>query len=238
MRITEIDITGKALNIEEVNAVANARATVKSLSPETTSRMIATHQWLIQAIQKRDTVFYGINTGFGSHANETIHPDQAGILSRNVILADVAGIGDPLPEPIVRAMMVIRANTMAGGPSGIRPVVVATLIDMLNKGVTPDVPEKGSLGASGDLVPLATIAAVATCDADGEGYSGKAWYQGELMSGEEAMRRADIPRLRLVAKEGNSMINGTAFMAAVGCLAVDRCEKLIRHSEIAAAMSI
>lgn len=238
MKISEIDISGKALTIEEVNAVAAAGATVRPLSPETRSRMTATRQWLNRAIQKQDTVFYGINTGFGSHANETIPPDQAGILSRNVILADVAGIGNPLPEPIVRAMMVIRANTMAGGPSGIRPVVVETLVNMLNNGVTPHVPEKGSLGASGDLVPLAAIAAVATCDADGGGYSGKAWYKGELMSGEEAMRRAGIPRLRLVAKEGNAMINGTAFMAAVGCLAVERCEKLIRHAEIAAAMSL
>ena len=238
MKISEIDISGKALTIEEVNAVAAAGATVRPLSPETRSRMTATRQWLNRAIQKQDTVFYGINTGFGSHANETIPPDQAGILSRNVILADVAGIGNPLPEPIVRAMMVIRANTMAGGPSGIRPVVVETLVNMLNNGVTPHVPEKGSLGASGDLVPLAAIAAVATCDADGGGYSGKAWYKGELMSGEEAMRQAGIPRLRLVAKEGNAMINGTAFMAAVGCLAVERCEKLIRHAEIAAAMSL
>jgi histidine ammonia-lyase len=238
MTITEINISGKALTIEEVNAVANAGTTVKPLSQETESRMTATHQWLIQAIQKRDTVFYGINTGFGSHANETIDPDQAGVLSRNVILADVAGIGKPLAEPIVRAMMVIRANTMAGGPSGIRPIVVATLIEMLNKGVTPYVPEKGSLGASGDLVPLAAIAAVATCDADGGGYSGKAWYKGEQMSGDEAMRQAGIPRLKLVAKEGNSMINGTAFMAAMGCLAIEKCEKLIRHAEIAAAISL
>ena len=238
MRTREIDLTGKTLTMEEVNAVAVHGAKLKPLSPETISRMTATHQWLEQAIQKRDTVFYGINTGFGSHANETIDPDQAGVLSRNVILADIAGIGDPLPEAIVRAMMLIRANTMAGGPSGVRPVVVATLMDMLNKGVTPYVPEKGSLGASGDLVPLATIAAVASCDADGGGYSGKAWYKGELMSGEEAMRKAGIPRLKLVAKEGNSMINGTAFMTAVGCLAVERCEKLIRHAEIAAALSI
>jgi histidine ammonia-lyase len=238
MKITEIDLTGKTLTIEEVDAVANAGARIKPLGRETTSRMTATHQWLSQAIQKQDTAFYGINTGFGSHANETIHPEQAGILSRNVILADIAGLGAPLPEPVVRAMMVIRANTMAGGPSGIRPLVVATLIEMLNKGVTPYVPEKGSLGASGDLIPLAAIAAVATCDADGGGYSGKAWYEGALMSGDEAMRRAGIPRLKLVAKEGNSMINGTAFMTAVGCLAVERCEKLIRHAEIAAAMSL
>lgn len=233
-----IEITGKALTIEEVNDVARGKAMVKALDPETKARMTATQQWLNNAIQKRDTVFYGINTGFGSHATETIDPDQAGILSRNVILADVAGIGDPLSKTIVRAMMVIRANTMAGGPSGVRPTIVETYIKMLNKGVTPYVPEKGSLGASGDLVPLATIAAVATCDADGGGFSGKAWYEGELMSGDEAMGKAGIPRLKLIAKEGNSMINGTAFMAAIGCLAVERCEKLIRHSEVAAAMSL
>lgn len=236
--MTAIDITGKKLTIEEVNAVAYNLAKVNLLDQETKARMTTTQEWLDQAIQKQDTVFYGINTGFGSHANETIDPDQASQLSRNVILADVAGIGRPLPAEIVRAMMVIRANTIAGGPSGIRPKVVETLIEMLNKGVTPYVPEKGSLGASGDLVPLAAIAVVATCDADGGGYSGKAWYAGELMSGDKAMRKAGISRLKLIAKEGNSLINGTAFMAAVGCLAVDRCEKLIRHAEIATALSL
>jgi histidine ammonia-lyase len=238
MNITTIEITGKKLTIEEVNAVAYNLAKVNLLDQETKARMTTTQEWLGQAIQKQGTVFYGINTGFGSHANETIDPDQAGQLSRNVILADVAGIGKPLPEEIVRAMMVIRANTIAGGPSGIRPMVVETLIQMLNKGVTPYVPEKGSLGASGDLVPLAAIAVVATCDADGGGYSGKAWYADELMSGDEAMRKAGIPRLKLIAKEGNSLINGTAFMAAVGCLAVDRCEKLIRHAEVATALTL
>ncbi|MBW2614464.1 MAG: aromatic amino acid lyase, partial [Deltaproteobacteria bacterium] len=181
--MTAVEITGKVLAIEEVNAVAQNRATVEPLSQETKTRMTTTQEWLNHAIQKQDTVFYGINTGFGSHANETIDPTQADQLSRNVILADVAGIGKPLPEEIVRAMMVIRANTMAGGPSGIRPVVVETLIEMLNRGVTPYVPEKGSLGASGDLIPLAAIAVVATCDADGGGYSGKAWYAGKQMSG-------------------------------------------------------
>ncbi len=236
--MTTIEITGKTLKIEDVIAVAHKRAMVKSLSQETTARMTATQQWLENAIQKKDTVFYGINTGFGSHATETIDPDQAGVLSRNVILADVAGIGKPLPESIVRAMMIIRANTMAGGPSGVRPRVVETLIEMLNKGVTPYVPEKGSLGASGDLVTLAAIAVVLSCDAEGGGYSSKAWYEGELVSGEEAMQKAGIQRLKLIAKEGNSLINGTSYMAAVGCLATERCEKLIRHTEIAAAMSL
>lgn len=236
--MSAIEITGKTLTIAEVNAVAHNRATVKPLGQEVKAHMSATQEWLTQAIQKQDTVFYGINTGFGSHANDTIDPDQAGQLSRNVILADVAGIGKPLPEPIVRAMMVIRANTMAGGPSGVRPIVVDTLIEMLNKGVTPFVPEKGSLGASGDLTTLAAIACVPTCDAGGGGYSGKAWYGGELMSGEEAMGKAGIPRLELIAKEGNSMINGTAFMVAAGCLAVDWCENLTSHAELATAMTL
>jgi histidine ammonia-lyase len=236
--MTTVEITGKTLKIEEVIAVADNRAALKPLNPETKARMTATQQWLENAIQKKDTVFYGINTGFGSHATETIGSDQAGMLSRNVILADVAGIGKPLPESIVRAMMIIRANTMAGGPSGVRPKVVETLIEMLNKGVTPYVPEKGSLGASGDLVTLAAIAVVLSCDGDGGGYSGKAWYEGELMSGEEAMQKAGLQRLKLIAKEGNSLINGTSFITAVGCLAIDRCEKLIRHAEIAAALSL
>ena len=162
MVTTSEEINGKTLTIEKVVKVAYGRATLKPLREETKERMKATQAWLDDAIRKKETVFYGINTGFGSHANETISPDQAGILSRNVILADVAGVGQPLPKAIVRAMMVLRANTLAGGPSAIRPVVVETLIKMLNKDVIPYVPAKGSLGASGDLLPLAAIAAVAT----------------------------------------------------------------------------
>lgn len=236
--IKEIEITGKALTIEEVNAVAVNKVPVMPLNNETKKNMNATQMWLESAVKKGDQVFYGINTGFGSHANETIDPTQAGILSRNVILSDVAGVGKPLPEHIVRSMMVIRANTMAGGPSGVRPLVVETLIEMLNKGVTPWVPEKGSLGASGDLTALAAIAAVVTCDRDGGGYSGKAWYRGELLTGADAMERAGISRVVPIAKEGNSLINGTAFMAAAGCYAVEKCENLLRHAEAAAALSL
>ena len=237
MDITAIEITGKTLTIEEVTAVAYERAIVEPLSDETKDRMNSSHQWLDDAIHKRNATFYGINTGFGSQANDRIGSDQAAQLSRNVVLADIAAIGEPLPREIVRAMMVIRANTMATGHSAIRPVVVEQLIAMLNKGVTPFVPRKGSLGASGDLVLLSAIAIVATCDEKGGGYSGQAWYQGELTSGDEAMKRAGIPRLHLIFKEGNSMINGTSFMAATGCLAIDRCEKLIKHAEVTAAMS-
>jgi len=238
MDITSVEITGKTLTIEEVMAVAQNKAIVQPLGQETRKRMEASQQWLNKAIHEKNQTFYGINTGFGSHADDVIDPDQAGQLSRNVILADVTGIGNPLPQEIVRAMMVVRANTISTGHSAVRPAVVEQLIAMLNKNVVPHVPEKGSLGASGDLVPLAHIAVVATCDADGGGYSGKAWYKGELLSGDQAMKKAGIPRLKLIFKEGNSMINGTAFMTAAGCLAIDKCEKLVEHAEIAAAMSL
>ncbi|MBT3807821.1 MAG: aromatic amino acid lyase, partial [Desulfobacula sp.] len=169
MNITSVEITGKTLTIEEVMAVAQNKAIVQPLGQETRKRMEASQQWLNKAIHEKNQTFYGINTGFGSHADDVIDPDQAGQLSRNVILADVTGIGNPLPQEIVRAMMVVRANTISTGHSAVRPAVVEQLIAMLNKNVVPHVPEKGSLGASGDLVPLAHIAVVATCDADGGG---------------------------------------------------------------------
>ena len=238
MSIKTVEITGGTLTIEEVVAVAYEKATVAPLSEETKARMNVSHEWLDDAIHNQNATFYGINTGFGSHANDKVSADQAAQLSRNVILSDVTGVGEPLTKEFVRAMMLIRANSISTGHSAIRPAVVEQYIKMLNKGVTPFVPKKGSLGASGDLVPLSAIAVVATCDENGGGYSGKAWYRGELMSGDEAMKKADIPRLFLVFKEGNSMINGTSFMAATGCLAIDRCEKLIKHAEVSAAMSI
>jgi len=238
MVISSVDITGKTLSIEEVVAVAYNKATVNPLNDETKKRMEASNEWLHNAIFNDKELFYGINTGFGSHANQAIDPEKASQLSRNVILADVTGVGDPLPAEIVRAMMLIRANTMATGHSAIRPVVVEQLIAMLNKNVVPYVPSKGSLGASGDLVPLASIAIVATRDANEGGYSGKAWFEGELMTGEAAMQKAEIPRLQLIFKEGLSMINGTTMMTAFGCLAIDKCEKLIKHAEIASALSL
>ena len=238
MAIPSVEITGKTLTIEEVVAVAHGKTGVAPLGEATRAVMETTQRWLSAEIQKEGTLFYGINTGFGSHANAAIDSSQASLLSRNVVLSDVAAVGDPLPKEIVRAMMLIRANSIAGGPSGVRPLVVETLIEMINKHVVPFVPHKGSLGASGDLALLAAIAAVATCDLGGGGYSGKAWYAGELMTGEEAMTKAGIPRLEMIAKEGNALINGTSFMTAAGCLMIDRCEKLIQHAEIAAGLSM
>lgn len=235
-----IQLTGQTLTIEEVVAVARHGARVASLSDEVQARMERTHTWVEESIRQSGKVIYGVNTGFGSLATQQIAPEEARKLSRNVILACVSGVGRPLPVDVVRAMMVIRANVLAKGHSGVRPVVVQTLADMLNAGVTPFVPRKGSLGASGDLAPLAHVAVVMTRDVeDGDGgYSGQAWLGDELLSGAEAMARAGIERLILEAKEGLALTNSTDFMVAAGTLATHDAEKLVRYAEIAAALSL
>lgn len=234
-----IELTGEQLTIEKLVSIARRGGQVAALSGEVQARMQASHDWVMRSILEEGRVIYGVNTGFGSLASVVIHPEQARQLSRNLILLCVSGVGDPLPGEIVRAMMVIRANMLAKGHSGVRPLVAQTLIKMLNAGVTPYVPEKGSLGASGDLAPLAHIAVVMTRDPEGEpGFSGQAWYQGQLMSGAEAMAAAGIDRLVLEAKEGLALSNGIDFMAASGALALYDAENLLRHAQLAAALSL
>jgi histidine ammonia-lyase len=235
-----IELSGETLTIEQLAAVARAHAPVAALSAEVKARMQRSYDWVERSIHANGKALYGVNTGFGSLANKQISASEARQLSRNVIVLCVCGVGKALPEDVVRAMMLIRANMLAKGHSGVRPVVAETLIAMLNAGVTPLVPEKGSLGASGDLAPLAHIAVVMTRDLeDGDGgFSGKATYQGELMSGAEAMYRAGIARLVLEAKEGLALSNGIDFMAACGALAVYDAENLLRHAQLAAALSL
>ncbi len=234
------ELNGNTLTIEQLAAIARRHVRVAPLSAGVQARMLASHQWVADAIRREGGIIYGVNTGFGSLATRQISADQARQLSRNLIVLCVVGVGRPLAEDVVRAMMVIRANMLAKGHSGVRPIVAQTLIDMLNAGVTPYVPSKGSLGASGDLAPLAHIAVVLSRDgeaADG-GYSGRAWYGGELLDGAEAMRRAGIERLVLEAKEGLALSNGIDFMAAAGALAVCDAENLLAHAQIAAALSL
>ena len=232
-------LTGHSLTLEDIAAVARQGRPVAAYAPEVLERMRLSQAWVHAAVYTEDRVIYGVNTGFGSLAHARIEPDQARRLSRNLILNCLVGVGAPLPVDVVRAMMLIRANLFAQGHSGLRPEVAGLLIAMLNRGVTPYVPGKGSLGASGDLAPLAHIATVLTRDetADG-GYSGQAWYQGELLSGAEAMRRAGLERIVPEAKEGLALTNGTTFMAAAGALAVFDAERLLRHAELAAALSL
>jgi histidine ammonia-lyase len=235
-----IELTGHELTIEQLAAVARHREPVVALNVTACARMQRSHDWVVDSIERHGKVIYGVNTGFGSLANRQISASEARQLSRNLILLCVCGVGKALPEDVVRGIMLIRANMLAKGHSGVRPQVAQTLIEMLNVGVTPMVPEKGSLGASGDLTPLAHIAVVLTRDleeGDG-GYSGFATYQGEQLSGAEAMRRAGIERLILEAKEGLALSNGIDFMAAAGALAVYDAVNLLRHAQLGAALSL
>jgi histidine ammonia-lyase len=235
-----IELTGQGLTIEELVAVARGKEPVAGLSEQVRARMQRSHDWVVDSIERGGKVIYGVNTGFGSLANKQISASEARQLSRNLILLCVCGVGKPLPEDVVRGMMLIRANMLAKGHSGVRPMVAQTLIDMLNAGVTPVVPEKGSLGASGDLAPLAHIAVVMTRDPeDGKGgFSGSATYQGQELSGAQAMGRAGLERLVLEAKEGLALSNGIDFMAACGALAVRDAENLLSHAQMGAALSL
>ena len=234
-----ITLTGNDLSIDEVVAVARGGEKVAPLDVPVRERMQLSNQWIEDAVAAGDRAIYGVNTGFGPLASERVLPEQAGRLSRNLILNCCAGVGAPLSEDIVRAMMVVRANTLARGNSGVRPELAESFIRMLNKGVRPYVPCKGSLGASGDLAPLAHIGLVITRDPDDDGEdSGKAWFEGELLSGAEAMGRAGIPRLVPRAKEGLALTNGTTFMLGTAALAVRDALDLLDHAEAAAALSM
>lgn len=234
-----IGLTGDSLSLEDVASVARADVKLAALSEAVVANMCASRDWILEASARGETI-YGVNTGVGPLAREHIPPERSKWLSRKIILSCQVGVGDPLPEDIVRAMMLIRANTLAKGRSGVRPLIAQTLMDMLNAGVTPYVPSKGSLGASGDLAPLAHVAVVMTRDPDGEGegYGGKAWFGGELMGGAEAMGRAGIDRLVPEAKDGLALTNGTNLMAAVAALTILDAEDMLRNAEIGAALSM
>jgi histidine ammonia-lyase len=235
-----IEITGAGLSLATLAAVARAGAELRPPGDEIRRRMEGSRAWVERAAGAGAAV-YGINTGFGILARQRVAPEDAGRLSRNVILKCCAGVGEPLPEELVRAMMAIRADTLARGTSGVRPLLVETYVAMLNAGVTPYVPAKGSLGASGDLAPLAHIAVVMTRDpedSDREDYSGRAFHAGELLSGAEAMRRAGVERFVPGPKEGLALTNGTTLMLAAAALAVLDAESLLDHADAAAALSL
>jgi histidine ammonia-lyase len=222
-------LDGASLGIEDVGAVAS-RAAPAGLDQQALARMVASRTVVERLATGGDPV-YGVNTGVGRLADVRVPPDELEQLQRNVVRSHAAGCGEPLAREEVRAMMLIRANVLAKGLSGIRPVVAERLCDMLNRGVTPIVPSQGSVGASGDLAPLAHLALVLI----GEG---EAEYQGNRYAGAEALRRAGIEPLVLAAKEGVSLINGTQGMLAIGCLQLAAAEMLVDSAEVVAAMTL
>lgn len=236
--MTKID--GNSLTIENVIAVARFGEKVE-LAPAARQRMTQSYTW-VEEIVATDQPVYGINTGFGIFANQRISPKDSKRLSRNLILSHAVSTGPELPPEVVRAAMLIRANTLSSGYSGVRPEIVETLLEMLNRGVTPVVPAQGSLGSSGDLAPLSHLSMIFSTDsADLEEESGLADYGfpiSERMSGKAAMALAEIPRLILGPKEGLALINGATFSAALAALAVNDAENLLRVAEISLGMSL
>ena len=192
---------------------------------------MATARKVIDDIVARDAVVYGVNTGFGKLADVRIPHKDIGALQLNLVRSHACGIGPPLSEPEVRAMMVLRANVLALGFSGIRPEVVELLCEMLNHRVHPVVPEKGSVGASGDLAPLAHLA----LSLIGEG---EAFLDGKRMASAEALKRAKLKPVKLAAKEGLALLNGTQAMHAVGGLSILRAQRLANLADVAGAMTL
>jgi histidine ammonia-lyase len=231
-------INGHSLTIADVVAVARERQHVE-LSAEARGRMQASRAYVESLLAPDAPAVYGINTGFGIFANRPVSPHDSAQLSRNLILSHATGVGNPFPEEVVRAAILIRANTLALGHSGARPEIVETLLAMLNAGVIPEIPEQGSLGSSGDLAPLSHLALVMTRgEMEAEAESGFAWWQSERLSGQAAMQAAGIPRLILSAKEGLALSNGATFSAAIAALAVADADNVVRTSEIATALAL
>jgi histidine ammonia-lyase len=223
-------LDGERLGIAEVCSTARERNSNVLLDPGARAAMERSRA-LIDRLSVGDDPIYAVNTGVGLLANVRIPREDLDRLQRNVIRSHAAGVGDPLAREVVRAMMLIRANVLAKGFSGIRPLVADRLCDMLNRGVTPVVPSQGSVGASGDLAPLAHIALVLI----GEG---EAEYEGQALSGADALARAGIEPIELHPKEGISLINGTQAMLAIGCLELEAAEVLAESADVIAALTL
>jgi histidine ammonia-lyase len=201
-----------------------------ALAPEALERAAAS-RCTVEKLLQRGAVAYGITTGFGELARKPIGPEQAAQLQRNLILSTAAGVGPSLPEDAVRTMMLLRLNALVKGVSGVRPAVLEHLGAMLNAQVHPDMPCQGSVGASGDLAPLAHLAL-------GMPGEGEAWHKGKKAPAGKLLEKAGIAPLVLEVKEGLSLINGTQAMTALGLLAVHDGYQLLKDAQMAAAMNL
>jgi histidine ammonia-lyase len=222
-------LSGKNLSLDEIDHVARKGCQV-GLAASALEGVDASRK-RIEKILDSGVAVYGVNTGFGKLSDVRIPGDHLSELQVNLLRSHACGLGRPLPDAAVRAMLLLRANVLAKGFSGIRRDVIEMLISLLNREVHPVVPEKGSVGASGDLAPLAHLALVLI----GEG---EAFYRGERMSGGDALRRAELTPLRLEAKEGLALLNGTQGMTAVASLALYDAQRLVRIADVAGAMSL
>lgn len=221
-------LDGKSLQIEQLIKVA--RESEKVRLSESSKKAIKLARALVEKKLQSDEVIYGVTTGFGEFSRVKVSLSKVRDLQQNIIRSHVTGVGDFLPEEVVRAMMLLRINTLAHGHSGVRLKVVETFIEMLNKNILPLVPEKGSVGSSGDLAPLAHIA----LGLIGEG---EVMFEGKRQLAEKVLAQAKIQPMKLEAKEGLALVNGTQLMTALGALVVYDAESLAKHADIVAAMS-
>lgn len=230
MRTIKLD--GESLTIDDVVAVARAAPGTVSLrlTPDARHKVRRARE-AVEGFVARGDVIYGITTGFGAFKDKVIPPDQVRQLQRNIIMSHAVGVGEPFPAEVVRAMMLVRVNALAKGHSGIRPDTLEMLLAMMERGVHPIVPKQGSLGASGDLAPLAHMALVLI----GEG---EAEVEGKRLPGREALWRAGLQPITLEAKEGLALTNGTSLMAGLGSLLVIESERTARVADIAGCLSL
>ena len=219
-------IDGEGLTLKQVRAVAK-KGLGTELHPLGRSRVSRSRD-LVEEVLKQKQVVYGVNTGFGRLCDVLIAPEDRLTLQKNIIMSHACGVGAPLPQVLVRAMMLLRANTLAKGCSGVRPEVITQLLNMLNRGIHPVVPAKGSVG--GQLIPQAHIALTMIG-------LGEAEYRGRIISSAEALQQAGLAPLELMAKEGLALINGTQYMSALGTLALLDAVELFKAASIAAALS-
>ena len=223
-----IELNGITLTIEEVARVAREREAAE-LSQEACEAVNLSRAH-VEAMLKSGEAVYGLTTGFGKFSDTRIADEDTAELQRNLIVSHACGTGEALPSEVVRGVMLLRLNALVSGFSGIRLSTMETLLAMLNAGVHPVIPEKGSLGASGDLVPLAHMVLPMIG-------LGQAEYRGEILAGSEAMRRAGIPTIQLAAKEGLALINGTQVMTAIGALCVFDAVQLSKNADIIASLT-
>ncbi|KXK02372.1 MAG: histidine ammonia-lyase [Acidobacteria bacterium OLB17] len=230
--MNKIVLDGESLTFEQVTAVAYGRPGEPrvELSEEARGK-VRRAAGAVDTLLERGEIAYGITTGFGAFKDKIISREEVELLQKNIVLSHAVGVGDPFDVPTTRAIMLIRANTLARGFSGIRLETLELILEFLNRGIHPVIPEKGSLGASGDLAPLAHFA----CVLIGEG---EAEFDGEVVHGREALRRAGLSPVVLKAKEGLALTNGTTIMTAVGLLETAKAANLARFADVAGCLTL
>ena len=224
-----LELRGQPLTLEQIVAVSKGDEEVR-LADDARARADAARS-IVEKIVAEERTVYGVNTGFGRLSDVRIERGQLRELQLNLVRSHSCGVGRPLSEMEARAMLLLRANVLAAGLSGARPLIIDKLASMLSTGVTPVIPEKGSVGASGDLAPLAHLALTVV----GEG---EAFFKGERLPSAKALEHAGLEPLQLEAKEGIALLNGTQAMGAVGGLALYRAERVARLADLAGAMSL